>query len=189
MKIIGSLKAGMNGETNHGLDIANAKTWWARLWRVNRPGIIGVLVLSIAPAVGAGEPLQYNQDVRPILADNCFACHGADSAARKADLRIDQRDAAIEFGAIVPGSPDDSELISRIETDDPDLLMPPPETKKRLTVEQREILRRWIDQGAGYQPIGHSSRHKDLTRRRSTTRLGQGTRSIRTSWQSWSRGV
>ena len=56
----------------------------------------------------AEEPLQYNRDIRPILADNCFACHGTDSAARKADLRLDQRNAAIEMGAINVGEPDES---------------------------------------------------------------------------------
>ncbi len=100
----------------------------------------------------AEEPLEYNRDIRPILADNCFACHGADSAAREADLRIDQREAAIEFGALVPGQPDESELLLRVLTDDPDLLMPPPETKKTLTPEQQEILKRWIAAGAEYQP-------------------------------------
>ena len=63
--------------------------------------------------------IEYNRDIRPILAENCFACHGPDSAARKAGLRIDQRDAALEMKAIVPGNPDESEMIRRILTDDP----------------------------------------------------------------------
>ena len=100
----------------------------------------------------ADTELQYNRDIRPLLAEACFACHGPDSAARKADLRLDQRDAAVEFGAITPGEVDDSQLIARITTDDPDLVMPPPETKKTLTLEQQEMLRRWIAQGAQYQP-------------------------------------
>ncbi len=110
------------------------------------------LILCLGVPATAAEKLEYNRDVRPILADHCFACHGADSAARKADLRIDKRDAAIDMGAIVPGEPDDSELISRILSDDADLVMPPLETKKGLTEEQKAILTRWIVEGAEYQP-------------------------------------
>jgi hypothetical protein len=62
----------------------------------------------------AAEKLQYNRDIRPILVENCFTCHGADSAARKAGLRLDKRDDAIQHGAVVPGKPDESEMIRRI---------------------------------------------------------------------------
>ena len=68
----------------------------------------------------AQEPIGYNRTIRPILAENCFACHGPDSASRKADLRLDKREAAIEAGAIVPGKPGESELIERIISDDPE---------------------------------------------------------------------
>ena len=97
--------------------------------------------------------VQYNRDVRPILADNCFACHGPDSASRKADLRLDKADVAEEFGAIVPGDLQTSELVRRIhlpETDD--LAMPPNTGHKRLTTEQRQTLEAWIEQGAVYEP-------------------------------------
>ncbi|QDV49812.1 Planctomycete cytochrome C [Gimesia fumaroli] len=100
----------------------------------------------------AAEPLEYNRDIRPILADHCFACHGADSAARKADLRLDQREAAIEFGAIIEGKPDESELIARILSDDPDLVMPPHASKNPLTEAQKEALKQWVAAGANYQP-------------------------------------
>ncbi|MEQ8784857.1 MAG: DUF1553 domain-containing protein [Pirellulaceae bacterium] len=112
---------------------------------------VGILLSGFGLA-SAEESPQYNRDVRPILAEYCFACHGADSAARKADLRLDQREAAIEFGAITPSAPDESELLARITSDDADLVMPPPETKKTLSAEQKEILRRWIASGAEYQP-------------------------------------
>ena len=92
------------------------------------------------------KELEYNRDIRPILAEQCFACHGPDSAARKADLRLDQRDAAIDMASIVPGDPEDSELIRRIMSDDPDELMPPPETKKSLTPEQKQAVHDWSDQ-------------------------------------------
>lgn len=107
--------------------------------------------INVATA-SAAEPLQYNRDIRPILADHCFACHGPDSAARKADLRLDQRDAAIDAAAIEPGAPHDSELINRILTDDDELLMPPPETKKSLTAKQKEVLQQWVAEGAEYEP-------------------------------------
>jgi hypothetical protein len=108
-----------------------------------------------APAAPVPAPtgkLEYNRDIRPILAENCFACHGADSAARKADLRIDQRDAAIEGKAIVPGKPDKSEMIARIFTEDASEIMPPVKSHKKLTPAQKAILKRWIEEGAEYQP-------------------------------------
>ena len=95
---------------------------------------------------------QYNRDVRPILFDNCFSCHGPDSASRQAELRLDQREAAVEKSAIVPGDPDASEMIRRILSDDPDEQMPPPETKKKLTDAQKQLLVQWIKDGAEYQP-------------------------------------
>jgi mono/diheme cytochrome c family protein len=106
---------------------------------------IGVSVAS------AEEPIEYNRDIRPILTDTCFACHGPDSAARKADLRLDQREAAIEMAAITPGEPDDSEMIRRILSDDPHEVMPPPATKKKLTDAQKQKLVRWVREGAEYQ--------------------------------------
>ncbi len=115
--------------------------------------VVASLVLAgSASRVSADDPPAYNRDVRPILADNCFVCHGADSASRKADLRLDQREVAVEFGAIFPGDPDSSELVARITSDDPEYMMPPPETKKALTAEQKELLTRWIAAGAEYQP-------------------------------------
>lgn len=111
--------------------------------------LLGALLLT-ASLQGEGPP-QYNEEVRPILAEYCFACHGADSAARKADLRLDQRAAAVDYGALVPGEPEQSELLARILSDDPELRMPPPETKKQVTAEQIEILRQWIAAGAEYQ--------------------------------------
>jgi len=103
-------------------------------------------------AAAADERLEYNRDVRPILADKCFACHGPDSAAREADLRLDQSEAAIDYGAIVPGDPESSALIDRIFADDPDLIMPPAKAHKTLSAEEKETLRRWIEQGAEYEP-------------------------------------
>jgi hypothetical protein len=103
-------------------------------------------------AHAADKKLGYNRDVRPILAENCFACHGADSAARKADLRLDRRDDAIKSEAIVPGDVEKSALIERILSDSKAHVMPPPKTKKKLTDAQKEILKRWVVEGAEYEP-------------------------------------
>ena len=118
----------------------------------NSLGVVctGIFVFLISP-VRADSPLSYNRDVRPILADKCFACHGADSAARQANLRLDRRQEAIDMGAIEPGEVDASELVSRIATEDHDLLMPPPELKKPLKPQEIELLKRWVAEGAEYE--------------------------------------
>jgi hypothetical protein len=104
------------------------------------------------------EQVSFNQHVRPILSGNCFYCHGPDPKHREADLRLDVRDGAtVDLGgyaAIVPGKPDESALLKRVSSHDPDEMMPPPASKKpHLTDEQIAILRRWIEQGAVYE--GH----------------------------------
>jgi hypothetical protein len=111
------------------------------------------LLLSITRAARAAEPtLEFNRDIRPILLENCYACHGPDSASRQADLRLDRRENAIEMSAIMPGDPDSSEMIRRILSDDEVEQMPPPESKKKLTDDQKQLLVRWIQEGAEYQP-------------------------------------
>ena len=107
-----------------------------------------------APArpAAAATPIEFNRDVRPILAENCFRCHGPDSASRKADLRLDRREVAIEAGAIVPGKPDESELVERIFSADPEKVMPPPAIHKELKPAEKELLKQWIAAGAEYQP-------------------------------------
>jgi hypothetical protein len=111
--------------------------------------VLAAAALAAGPA-GATGRLEYNRDVRPILAENCFTCHGPDSASRKAHLRLDQRDVAVKKGAIVPGNPGKSELIARIFADARHV-MPPRKTLKKLTAAQKETLRQWIADGAGYQ--------------------------------------
>jgi len=107
-------------------------------------------------AAHAAEPrLDFNRDVRTILSDKCFACHGPDEAARQAGLRLDVRDAALkpsESGtvAIVPSKPDDSALVKRIFSSDPDEVMPPKDSNRQLSASEREILKRWISEGADY---------------------------------------
>jgi hypothetical protein len=110
------------------------------------------LVTSLEISVSsAQEAIEFNRDIRPILSENCFACHGPDSSHRKAELRLDIRQAALDARAIVPSDPTASQLIERIDSGDPDVIMPPPDSNKQLTAAQKELLRTWIREGAEYQ--------------------------------------
>ncbi len=126
---------------------------------MNKTSIIFTLVFVVSlSATGAGK-LQYNRDVRPILNEKCFHCHGTDAAHRKGDLRLDVRDSALKPAksgdiAIVPGKPEESQVLKRVELpqDDEDV-MPPEKDGKPLTSEEKTVLRQWISEGAEYQ--GH----------------------------------
>jgi hypothetical protein len=113
--------------------------------------------LLAVPAYGASTTaplpakIEFNRDVRPILSDNCFYCHGPDKNHRDGKMRLDIREEALAKEAFVPGKPDESELINRILTTDEDDLMPPPKSHKKLSDRDKEILKRWIAQGAEYQ--------------------------------------
>jgi len=107
----------------------------------------GFSALSVATEP---ERLSFNQDVRPILAENCFYCHGQDSNKREADLRLDSRDEAISTGAIQPGDAASSGLVQRILDTDPESQMPPPESNRRLTDAEKQILKLWISEGAQF---------------------------------------
>ena len=125
-------------------------------WHCGWMGLV-CLVPAFAPvAVNADDQVRFNRDVLPILAEHCYACHGLDKGARKADLRLDQREAATKdrdgTRAIVPGHPEESELWVRITSSDPETVMPPLKTDRQITDAQREILKRWIVQGAEYEP-------------------------------------
>jgi hypothetical protein len=124
------------------------------------------LVAQENSGVAGSASISFNRDVRPVLAAACFRCHGQDAADRQADLRLDVAQDALakrESGsAIVPNRPDESLVLRRISSSDPDKVMPPPDASRQLTQEEKEILRDWIAQGANYQkhwafePIGHS---------------------------------
>ena len=108
-------------------------------------------------ASAAPKKISFNRDVRAILSENCYTCHGPDAAARKAKLRLDKREAAVAENkdglfAIKPGDVEDSELIYRIFAKDADELMPPKESKLALTAEQKAILKQWVAEGAEYEP-------------------------------------
>ena len=119
--------------------------------RIAGMALLAAAALCASPAL-ANEKLEFNRDIRPILAENCFACHGADSAARKGELRLDRRDDAIKAKAIVPGAPDDSRMIERILSDMSSRVMPSIKSGKKLTAAQKETLQRWVAEGAEYQP-------------------------------------
>ncbi|OYV06170.1 MAG: hypothetical protein CFE26_07750 [Verrucomicrobiales bacterium VVV1] len=105
---------------------------------------------------GAEEKISYNRQIRPLLSDQCFSCHGPDANKRKAELRLDIREEALKPAksdaiAIVPGKPDESELITRIFETDEEEIMPPPKTHKTLSKDQKGLIRQWILEGAEYQ--------------------------------------
>jgi hypothetical protein len=115
-----------------------------------------LLLFAFWPFAAQSGTVEFNRDIRPILSDKCFHCHGFDPKTREAGLRLDEREAAIEekdgIRAIVPGKPDESEMILRIFSADADEAMPPPDSNKKLTPEQKETLKRWIAEGAPYEP-------------------------------------
>ena len=105
------------------------------------------MILSTLPAA---EPPNFSRDILPILSDTCFACHGPDAKSREADLRLDQQESALrtEKPIILPGKSGDSELMKRILSTDPEAVMPPPKSGRKLTAPQKELLKAWIDSGA-----------------------------------------
>lgn len=110
--------------------------------------MIGLVHASVATAQ---TKVSFNRDIRPILSDRCFACHGFDPETRAADLRLDTEEGATDW-AIIPGDADGSELIARVTSDDPDMIMPPTESKKSpLTAEEIAKLKQWINEGAAYE--------------------------------------
>ena len=115
-----------------------------------------LLCVLAATRLFADDAPDFSRDVRPILSQHCFKCHGPDDKTRKGGLRLDLRDSATKEAksgavALVPGQPDKSELVARIFSTDEDELMPPPSVKRTLTPEQKDTLRRWVAAGAEYQ--------------------------------------
>ena len=115
-----------------------------------------LILVLLAPAVSAQErKVDFDRQIRPILSDNCFACHGPDAEQRKAKLRLDSFEGATaklrrSGQAVVPGNPEVSRLVERIASDDPSEVMPPPRTQKHVTPAQLALLRQWIREGASY---------------------------------------
>ena len=118
-----------------------------------------LLALALGGAAAGRGEVDFNREVRPILSDKCFHCHGPDEANRKGKLRLDTREGALRVrdgvAPIVPGRAADSELLKRITSPHEDEVMPPPESKLgRLTSAEAEVLRRWIEEGAAYRAHG-----------------------------------
>jgi hypothetical protein len=120
-----------------------------------RPAFLAVLFASVPAAAAEPARLEFNRDIRPILSENCFQCHGQDPAKREGKLRLDERESATlardGIAAIVPGRPDDSELLRRLASKDATEVMPPPESHKKVALAEAALLRRWIAEGAPYE--------------------------------------
>src|SRR5262245_11445382 len=113
-------------------------------------------LLAAAPAAAGPTTIQYTRDIRPILSDKCFRCHGPDEKQRRGELRLDIRAEALRPAQsgekpIVPRDPAKSELVRRIFATESKEVMPPPASKKKLTDAERQLLRRWIEEGATYE--------------------------------------
>jgi hypothetical protein len=113
------------------------------------PTSLLLLLSALAPAADAGPAVEFSRDVRPVLADACFACHGPDKARRKSGLRLDLEAEAKRV--VVPGKPDESELFRRISSDEASERMPPARHPVKLTTRQIDLVKRWIEQGAKWQ--------------------------------------
>jgi hypothetical protein len=118
------------------------------------------LILAAGAPLGtlaaATSRVDFTRDIQPLLSDACYHCHGPDASSRKSGLRLDRQDAALAGGksglpAVVPGKPDSSELIARILSDDPEEVMPSPDSHKVLTAAQKDLLRRWVAEGAEWK--------------------------------------
>lgn len=113
------------------------------------------LLATLATGARAAEPVQFARDVLPVLSANCYSCHGPDEHNRKAKLRLDIEGEAKKLRdggtPIVAGQPDQSLIIERLISDDPDIVMPPPKSHKTVKPEQIEAIRRWIAEGARWQ--------------------------------------
>jgi hypothetical protein len=119
--------------------------------------ILAIVLITAFAAIGfsadqSTAKLKFNRDIRPLLSDRCFTCHGPDKNARKADLRLDRRDDAVKAGVLDLNKLDQSEILARINSTDPDEIMPPPKMKKPLSAAEKQKMRDWVIQGAEYEP-------------------------------------
>ena len=116
--------------------------------------VILLVHVSVLPVSAAGSPIDFDRDVRPILSDKCFRCHGPDENQRQADLRLDEREDVFQdlggYAVVVSGQPDESELVRRVFAEDPDEKMPPPDAQLQLTQREREVLHQWVREGASW---------------------------------------
>lgn len=152
--------------------------------------ILTVGFAATAASLSAEDQIDFNRQIRPILSDLCFSCHGPDNNQRQAGLRLDTAEGAravLESGhaAIVPSDPAASTILSRIVASDPDVVMPPPATGKSATPAQVELLTAWIRQGPSTAATGHSSVLNVRRFRRSNTLTALPTRSTISFSPDW----
>ena len=107
-----------------------------------------LLIFAVACALPCRAAVEFSRDIQPILSENCYHCHGPDAEQRKGDLRLDDEKAAKSGKIILPGKADESELIQRIFSHDPDEVMPTPKSNRKLTDTQKQLLKQWIAEGA-----------------------------------------
>ena len=134
-------------------------TYMGPYGQISRFAVAAVGLLIMATAAGAADDVpRFNRDIRPILSEKCYSCHGPDSGTREAELRLDTETGAHEV-AIMPGDADSSELFSRVSSDDPEARMPPPNSKKPpLTPEQLELIKKWINAAQSTSRTGRTLR-------------------------------
>ena len=130
-----------------------------------------VSVLATALPLGAAEPVDFSRDIRPLLSDRCFECHGPDEEARESDLRLDTATRPDHKGLIVLEKPADSELFRRITSSNPKKLMPPPDAGHGLSPDEIELIKRWIEEGSEWtshwayvSPVRHEAPQTSDTR-------------------------
>lgn len=125
--------------------------------RLLLPVLLCTALEILARPVAAAEPVNFSRDIRPILSNTCYKCHGPDEKERQADLRLDTADgllarSSVQTAIVAPGNSNASELYRRVASDNPEIKMPPPSSGKRLAPEQIALIRRWIDEGAEWRP-------------------------------------
>ncbi|MDF1814962.1 MAG: PSD1 and planctomycete cytochrome C domain-containing protein [Verrucomicrobiales bacterium] len=120
---------------------------------LSRRILVFLFTTSVIPMISGAKEIDFNRDIRPVLSDKCYKCHGPDAGSRKGDLRLDLREDAL--AAIQPGKPDESELLRRILHEDPGERMPPKKSHKTVSDREVKLLRQWISEGAEY--AGHWS--------------------------------
>ena len=118
-----------------------------------RWSIFSSLIAVFSVPLLADERVDFNRDIRPLLSDRCFACHGPDENTREADLRLDIAEGVVQGDSTVVQANDleASELYQRIISDDVDIVMPPPSTNKPLSESEKDLLKKWIEQGAAWE--------------------------------------
>ena len=145
------------------------------------PAILHLSVIMLTLVVGvdvatADDSISFNRQIRPILSDHCFHCHGPDAENQDSDFRLDTRENMVAdlggYFGVVPGDPDSSELIARIHEEDSDLRMPPPKEVRQLDEQEKSLLKKWIEQGAKFEehwsfvPIPNSVVPPEITKQR-----------------------